>query len=82
MTSLALIFIGEVIVGVAAIAYGSNASADVIAIIMLVISKILTGFHFIVEQKLFENYCLDPLKVVGLEGMWGTLYLCILLPIF
>ena len=28
------------------------------------------------------GYYLDPIMVVGLEGMWGTLYWCILLPIF
>lgn len=33
------------------------------------------------EEKLFENYYLDPFKVVGLEGMWGSLYYIILLPI-
>ena len=49
MTSLALIFIGEVIFGVAAIVYGADAKAGTIAIIMLLISKVLTGFHFIVE---------------------------------
>ena len=28
------------------------------------------------------DYVLDPLKVVGLEGMWGIVYWAILLPIF
>jgi hypothetical protein len=37
---------------------------------------------FIVEEKLLGDYVLDPLKVVGLEGMWGIVYYLILLPIF
>jgi hypothetical protein len=49
---------------------------------MLLIAKVLTGFHFIVEEKLLDNYILDPLKVVGLEGMFGCTYFAILLPIF
>lgn len=37
---------------------------------------------FIVEEKLLGDYYLDPLKVVGLEGVWGLLMYAILLPIF
>jgi hypothetical protein len=37
---------------------------------------------FIVEEKLLGDYYLDPLKVVGLEGVWGVLMYAILLPIF
>jgi hypothetical protein len=36
----------------------------------------------IVEEKLLGDYYLDPLKVVGLEGMWGLAIWCVLLPIF
>jgi len=36
---------------------------------------------FIVEEKLLSDYYLDPLKIVGLEGVWGILIYCILLPI-
>jgi hypothetical protein len=35
-----------------------------------------------VEEKLLGNYYLDPLKVVGLEGLWGLIIWCVLLPIF
>lgn len=37
---------------------------------------------FIVEEKLLGDYYLDPLKVVGFEGVWGLLIWAILLPIF
>jgi hypothetical protein len=37
---------------------------------------------FIVEEKLLGDYYLDPLKVVGWEGIWGCCYYAILLPIF
>jgi hypothetical protein len=37
---------------------------------------------FIVEEKLLGDYYLDPLKIVGLEGVWGVLMYAILLPIF
>jgi hypothetical protein len=37
---------------------------------------------FIVEEKLLGDYYLDPMKIVGLEGVWGVLMYAILLPIF
>ena len=48
---------------------------------MLVIAQFFTGGMFIVEEKLLGDYYLDPLKVVGLEGLWGVIYYAILLPI-
>ena len=33
------------------------------------------------EQKILGDYYLDPLKVVGLEGMWGCCYFSLILPI-
>jgi len=33
----------------------------------------------ITEEKLFHNYYLHPLRVVGWEGLWGTLIYIILL---
>lgn len=49
---------------------------------MLVIAQFFAGGLFIVEEKLLGDYYLDPLKVVGLEGLWGIIIWCILLPIF
>jgi hypothetical protein len=34
------------------------------------------------EEKMLGNYTLDPLYVVGMEGMWGLVYWAIMLPIF
>ncbi len=34
------------------------------------------------EEKLLGDYYLDPLKVVGLEGLWGLLITIIMLLIF
>jgi hypothetical protein len=82
--SLFLILIGEVLVGIAAITMSGNSDESTIfeGMIMLLIAKVFTGFHFIVEEKLFEKYILHPLKVVGLEGMFGCTFFAILLPIF
>lgn len=49
---------------------------------MLILAQCFTGGQFITEEKLFDGYYLDPLFVVGCEGMFGTIYFLILLPIF
>jgi len=43
---------------------------------------LFAGCQFITEEKLLSSYYLDPMFVVGTEGMWGLLYYLILLPIF
>jgi hypothetical protein len=43
---------------------------------------LFAGSLFVVEEKLLGDYYLHPLKVVGLEGMWGLTYYVILLPLF
>ena len=48
---------------------------------MLLISQIFFGGLFVAEEKILGDYYLDPLKVVGLEGMWGLCYYAVLLPI-
>ena len=53
-----------------------------IGILLVVISQLFAGGLYIVEEKLLGDYYLDPLKVVGLEGLWGLLMTLIILPIF
>ena len=45
-------------------------------------SQVFAAGLFVVEEKLLGDYYLDPLRVVGLEGMWGLIYYTIALPIF
>jgi drug/metabolite transporter (DMT)-like permease len=85
-SSIAVIFTGVFMVGLAALLYSdpdsSSSGTSAFGIILLVISQLFAGSMFIVEEKLLGDYYLDPLKVVGLEGLWGLLIYCVLLPIF
>jgi len=97
-TSLFMIVLGVVIVGWVALAYGTadakrmaektgepvgdEATTTALGIILLLISQLFAGCQFITEEKLLCNYYLDPMLVVGTEGMWGLLYYLFLLPIF
>lgn len=52
-----------------------------LGIVLLIIAQAFAAGLFIVEEYFIGDYYLDPLKVVGLEGMWGFLYFLIALPI-
>jgi drug/metabolite transporter (DMT)-like permease len=72
------------LVGVAALSApvkDGDAATTPIGIALIVIAQFFTGIQFVVEEKLLSGYYLDPIKVVGLEGMWGFTYYLIFLPI-
>lgn len=86
-SSIATIFIGVFMVGLAALLFkdddaGSEETTNALGIAMLVVAQLFSGGLFIVEEKLLGDYYLDPLKVVGLEGLWGVIIWAVLLPIF
>mmetsp|Transcript_32670 Transcript_32670/g.31886 ORF Transcript_32670/g.31886 Transcript_32670/m.31886 type:complete len:330 (+) Transcript_32670:384-1373(+) len=85
VTSLAVIVLGVFLVGLSSIINeddSEEASNTGLGIMLIIISQIFVGIQFITEEKLFGDYYLDPLKVVGLEGMWGVIYWIVLLPCF
>lgn len=50
-------------------------------IALIIVAQFFTGALFIVEEYFLGDYYLDPMKVVGLEGMWGLSYYMLALPI-
>lgn len=85
--SVAVIFIGVAIVGASPLIHGKenkdpSQKVDPLGILLLIIAQLFSGGLYIVEEKLLGDYYLDPLKVVGLEGLWGFLMTLIILPIF
>ena len=83
---LACIVLALVSVGYVAIALSDGEDAAVngsiaLGIILLITAQFFAAALFIVEEYFIGGYYLDPLKVVGTEGMWGTLYFLIALPI-
>jgi drug/metabolite transporter (DMT)-like permease len=84
LVSLGIIFLGVFLVGLASQLYKKEGedNTSFVGIAMLLASQLFTGGLFITEEKILGDYYLDPLKVVGLEGMWGLCYYAVLLPIF
>ena len=60
----------------------SGSTTTVLGVLLLLVAQCFTGGQFIVEEKLLGGYYLNPLKVVGLEGLWGCVIYAIILPIF
>jgi drug/metabolite transporter (DMT)-like permease len=84
-SSVAVIFIGVAIVGASPLIRGGKGGDEKVnpmGIILLIIAQLFSGGLYIVEEKLLGDYYLDPLKVVGLEGLWGLIMTLIILPIF
>lgn len=82
-SAIAVIFTGVFLVGLNALLFSDSPDkTNAIGLVLLVISQLFSGGMFIVEEKLLGDYYLDPLKVVGWEGVWGVLMYCIFLPIF
>jgi len=82
-SALFLIIAGIAVVGIAALSSDESSSSNPeVGIILLVASQFAAGAMFIVEEKLLGNYYLNPLKVVGWEGIWGVSIYTVLLFIF
>jgi hypothetical protein len=83
--SLAVIVSAVAIVGLVSVSNSGDSSGSettVLGVTLLLIAQCFTGGQFVTEEKLLSGYYLDPLLVVGLEGMWGCIYYLIVLPIF
>jgi len=84
-SSIGVIFLGLILVGIAVLTSVSGSSSietKPLGVIILLIATVFSSGLYVVEEKLLGSYELDPLKVVGLEGLWGLIMWCILLPIF
>jgi hypothetical protein len=84
-SAVGVIFTGVLLVGVSAVLNSGSNPNEVIhpfGIVLLLISQLFSGGLYIVEEKLLGDYYLDPLKVVGLEGLWGLLVSIVMVVIF
>jgi drug/metabolite transporter (DMT)-like permease len=90
LVSIILILAGVAIVGYVSVSASdkdkddgdsSQSSTSLFGVILLLVSQCFTGTLFITEEIFLSGYYLDPFLVVGLEGMWGSIFYAILLPI-
>jgi len=83
-----LAILGISIVGLSNVVFsdGGDHSAggglQVMGYILVIASLLFNGFYFVFEQKLLSKYHLEPLEVVGWEGVFGLSIYAVMLPIF
>lgn len=86
--SMATIIVGVITVGLSYMFYRQQsktytASQQTVGLILLQVGQIIGAFAFVTEEKLLgDSEDLDPLLVVGFEGLWGLLAWAVLLPAF
>ena len=79
---------GIILVGVAAIVFGSGeedsgSSGSLIAgVVILIIAQFFTATQFLIESRLFDKYYIPPLKLVGYEGLMGLSITIVFITIF
>ena len=83
-TGLLLVVIGIALVGLAVMLNKSDDDTQkpVLGICLMIGSILIQGSQFIIEEKFFGKYFLSPMRVVGWEGIWGSLVFGSLLIIF
>lgn len=55
---------------------------EVIGYLLLILSLFLNGFQFTYEEKIFEKYHIEPVKMVGIEGLFGLSFNITMIAIF
>jgi len=61
---------------------GGNESNHPIGYVAIILSQLIYGGLYIIEEKLLSKYYVPPTKVVGLEGLAGVgICIFIMLPI-
>ena len=46
----------------------------------MVVSQCFVAIQLVTEEKLAKKYQLDPLYLVGMEGVWGCAFMAVILP--
>ena len=82
---IGLIVLGLLLVGAGAfweLGNGKGAQNEPLGFLLVIIAQLFSAAMFISEEKLLKTYKCHPLKLVGFEGMWGTIIYSILMIIF
>ncbi|KAI4125488.1 MAG: hypothetical protein LQ338_004214 [Usnochroma carphineum] len=73
LTETAVLLVREVLQSVKTTAVSSGALKTILGVLMIAGAQVFTATQFVLEEWILENYALEPLKVVGWEGIFGFL---------
>eukprot|EP00762_Andalucia_godoyi_P003160 ANDGO_01067.mRNA.1 Uncharacterized protein C12G12.12 len=83
---IAIVFLGLAMVGVSAVLASGGSSGDtkmlLIGFLLVICGQACNGLQFSIQERLIERNNVDPLAIVGWEGLYGTVLMSFLvLPI-
>jgi hypothetical protein len=72
---MAIILVGNIIVGLSVYFFEDDSVTNTMltGLFFLMLSFFSFSAQIIVEEKYFNKYYLNPLQLVGIEGLWGLL---------
>lgn len=73
----AMLLIREAVTIVAREARTPEAIKTIIGVLLIAGAQIFTASQFVLEEHILHKYALQPLKVVGWEGLFGFLVTCV-----
>lgn len=85
--AIGIVLVAVIVVGAAGVMSssddGSSGGAVVLGLGFILAAQLVTAVQFIAEESLMNNpkTTLDPVALVGLEGIWGLLYFVVLAPV-
>jgi len=82
ITGVILTIAGITLVGMASVLYkASTAENPFVGVLVLLASQFFAGGVWVIEEKFLSDIVIDPMKVVGIEGLSGLAYFALILPI-
>ena len=88
MFSLIIITVGLVLVGLSSVDESQGGTAStvdeaLVGIFVLVIGQVFGALSYIIEEKIMTGaHEVNPLVLVGYEGLWGTFFMLLILVVF
>merc|ERR1719160_1223751 len=74
---LAVVFVG--IAGIQASGAGTSSLTEVIlGLLLILVSQVVLAFQIVVEEKMMTEEGIQPMQLVGYEGLWGLAYFAVL----
>jgi hypothetical protein len=85
---LVFVMAGVAVVGVAPILFPTESEESktakfppIIGVALVLFAQCFSAIQFVVEEKIVMKYSATPLRLVGLEGLWGMITLSLIMPI-
>jgi hypothetical protein len=75
-----IVFLGVGIVGMASGTHDAGGN-PVVGTLLVILAQFFTATQFVVEERLLQRYSVEPLRAVGLEGLFGCTILAVLIPL-